>query len=125
MTIIIVICAAALVAFAVYRTVQRMRGKSKSSCCGTPEVKTVKKVEDTDKSHYPYHYILSIDGMHCSNCARTVENELNSLDGVWGKVNLGKGEADVLSKAERSEEEFSEVLRKKDYEVTSFRPAQA
>ena len=67
MSTIIIICALILVAFAVYRTVQKFRGKAKSSCCGTPEVKTVKKVEDTDKSHYPYHYILSIEGMHCSN----------------------------------------------------------
>ena len=93
--IIIIICAALLILFAVYRTVQKARGRSKSSCCGTPEVRTVKKVDDTDPSHYPYRYTLSIDGMHCSNCARTVENELNSMDGVWGKVDLGKKEASV------------------------------
>ena len=123
MTIIIVICAVALVGFAVFRTIQKIRGKSKSSCCGTPEVNTVKKVEDTDRSHYPYHYILSIDGMHCSNCARTVENELNSMEGVWGTVNLGKGEASVLSKKELEGSDFAEVLRSKDYEMTGFRTA--
>lgn len=120
MATIITICGILIIAFAVYRTIQKFRGKSKSSCCGTPEVKAVKKVEDTDKSHYPYHYILSIEGMHCANCARTVENELNSMEGVWGSVHLGKAEASVLTKKERSLEDFADVLSKKDYTVTSM-----
>lgn len=120
MATIIIICAALLIAFAVYRTVQKFRGKAKSSCCGTPEVKTVKQVEDTDKSHYPYRYTLSIEGMHCSNCARTVENELNSMEGVWGRVNLGRGEASVLAKTERTREDFEQVLSPKDYTVTGL-----
>ena len=120
MATIIIICAALLIAFAVYRTVQKFRGKAKSSCCGTPEVKTVKQVEDTDKSHYPYRYTLSIEGMHCSNCARTVENELNSMEGVWGRVNLGRGEASVLAKTERTREDFEQVLSLKDYTVTGL-----
>ena len=120
MATIIIICAALLIAFAVYRTVQKFRGKAKSSCCGTPEVKTVKQVEDTDESHYPYRYTLSIEGMHCSNCARTVENELNSMEGVWGRVNLGRGEASVLAKTERTREDFEQVLSPKDYTVTGL-----
>lgn len=120
MSTIIIICAALLVAFAVYRTVQKFRGKAKSSCCGTPEVKTVKKVEDTDESHYPYQYKLAIDGTHCSNCARTVENELNGMDGVWGHVDLGRNEAKVLAKTARTMEEFAAVLDAKGYSVTQF-----
>ncbi|MBQ9060250.1 MAG: heavy-metal-associated domain-containing protein [Firmicutes bacterium] len=124
MATIIIICAVLLIAFAVYRTIQKFRGKAKDSCCGGPEVKTVKKVDDTDESHYPYHYTLSIEGMHCSNCARTVENELNSMDGVWGRVNLGKNEASVLAKTERTREDFASVLSPKDYTVTGFAAAQ-
>ena len=120
MSTIIIICAILLVAFAVYRTVQKFRGKAKSSCCGTPEVKTVKKVEDTDESHYPYQYKLAIDGMHCSNCARTVENERNGMDGVWGHVDLGRNEAKVLAKTARTMEEFAAVLDAKGYSVTQF-----
>ena len=55
-TIIIYIAAAALIIYGVYYTVQKFRGKAKSSCCGTPEVKSVRKVDDTDESHYPYRY---------------------------------------------------------------------
>ena len=67
--IIIIVLAALLVVWAGYWTMQKARGKAQSSCCGTPEMVTAKKVDDTDASHYPYEYKLSIDGMMCSNCA--------------------------------------------------------
>ena len=120
MTKIIVICAILLVAFAVYGSVKKMRGKSKSSCCGGPEVKTVKKVEDTDETHYPYKYEIGIEGMHCSNCARSVENALNTAEGVWAKVELGRNRAIVLAKQEMTESAFAEALQDTAYQVTAF-----
>ena len=119
MDTIIIIAGVLLIAFALWQTIQRFRGKAKSSCCGSAEAVTVKKVEDTDVSHYPYHYLLSIDGMMCSNCAKTVENALNSMPGVWGRVNLGKKEADVLAKIPVESASFAEVLKKKSYTLTA------
>ena len=121
MTVIIVICAIVLVAFAVYSTVKKMRGKSKSSCCGTLEVKAVKKVEDKDESHYPYRYEVGIEGMHCSNFARTVENALNSMDGVWAGVELGRSRANVRAKQEMTQSDFVEALRDTSYKLTDFK----
>ena len=115
---LIIIAGVLLIAFALYQTVQRFRGKAKNSCCGSAESVTVKKVEDTDASHYPYHYLLSIDGMMCSNCAKTAENALNSMPGVWGRVNLGKKEADVLAKSPVESASFAEALKKKSYILT-------
>jgi copper chaperone CopZ len=120
-TIIIYVCAAVLIAFAVWRTVQEFRGKSRSGCCGTAEVVTAKKVVDTDASHYSYKYRLGIEGMHCSNCARSVENALNSMEGVWARVNLSRGEAEILSKQPATEAQFRERLRKTGYSVTSYK----
>lgn len=117
--IIIVVLAALLVVWAAYRTVQKARGKAKSSCCGTPEMVTAKKVDDTDPSHYPYEYKLSIDGMMCSNCARTVENALNELDGVWARVDLGRKEARVLTKTPRTQADFAAPLSRHSYRVTA------
>lgn len=124
MAALIIICAAALVVFAVYRTVQKARGKAKSSCCGTPEVITKKKVEDTDESHYPYRYKLAIDGMRCSNCAATVENTLDEIDGIWARVNLGKKEADVLSKQEMQQADFARVMGATSYKLVGFEAVQ-
>ena len=116
---LIIIAGVLLIVFALWQTVQRFRGKAKNSCCGSAEAVTVKKVDDTDASHYPYHYLLSIDGMMCSNCAKTVENTLNGMPGVWGRVNLGKKEADVLAKAPVESSSFAEALRKKSYTLTA------
>ena len=109
-----------LIVFALWQTVQKARGKAKSSCCGSAEVVSAKKVEDTDVSHYPYRYLLSIDGMMCSNCAKNVENTLNNMNGVWGKVNLGKKEADVLSKQSVSEDSFARALQQSSYTLTGY-----
>ena len=115
---LIIIAGVLLIAFALYQAVQRFRGKAKNSCCGLAESVTFKKVEDTDASHYPYHYLLSIDGMMCSNCAKTVENTLNGMPGVWGRVNLGKKEADVLAKSPVESASFAKALKKKSYILT-------
>ena len=119
-TIIIYIAAAALIIFGVYYSVQKFRGKAKSSCCGTPEVKTVRKVDDTDESHYPYTYMLTVDGMKCSGCASNVEKSFDNMDGVWAKVSLGRREARVLSKKEYKREDFEEALSQTAYKVTGF-----
>ncbi len=118
MTTVIILCAIALIIYAVYGTVQKFRGKAKSSCCGTGETVSVKNVEDTDKSHYPYSYVLQIDGMMCSNCAANVENALNDMGDVWARVELGKHQAKVLAKHEKSGQDFAEALRKTSYTLS-------
>jgi copper chaperone CopZ len=124
MSTIILICGAALIIYAIYGTVQKLRGKSKSSCCGSPEAVIVKKVADTDKSHYPFKYIISIDGMMCSNCAANVENAINAMDDTWACVELGRHRAVVLSKNEKTERDFAEALRKTSYSVIGFETAE-
>jgi copper chaperone CopZ len=124
-TIIIYIIAAVLIIYGVYYTVQKFRGKAKSSCCGTPEVKSVRKVDDTDESHYPYRYMLTVDGMKCSGCASNVENSLDNMDGVWAKVSLGRREARVLAKKEYTKEDFDEALSKTSYKIADFKALNA
>lgn len=108
---LIIIAGILLIAYAVYGTVQRVRGKSKSSCCGSAETVLRRPVEDTDESHYPYKYIVSVDGMMCSNCAANVENAINKSGDTWAHVNLGRKRAEVLSKAEKTADDFAEALK--------------
>ena len=124
-TIIIYIIAAVLIIYGVYYTVQKLRGQAKSSCCGTPEVKAVRKVDDTDESHYPFRYMLTVDGMKCSGCASNVENSLDNMDGVWAKVSLGRREAKVLAKKEYTKEDFDEALSKTSYKIADFKALNA
>ena len=103
---LIIIAGILLIAYAVYGTVQKARGKAKSSCCGSAESVLPKRVEDTDESHYPFRYYVSIDGMKCSNCATNVENAINALGDTWAHVELGRHRAEVLSKKEKTEEDL-------------------
>ena len=117
---LIILAGALLIAYAIYGTVQKARGKAKSSCCGGPEAVIAKPVADTDESHYPYRYVLSVDGMMCSNCAANVQNALNASGDTWAQVNLGRKRAVVLARTEKTEEDFVKALKGTDYKVTGF-----
>ena len=119
---VIIIVGILLIAYAVYGTVQKVRVKAKSSCCGSAESLLPKRVEDTDESHYPYKYQVSIDGMKCSNCAANVENAINASGDTWAHVNLGRHRAEVLSKKEKTEEDLVRALKGTGYKVTGFEP---
>ncbi|WP_022933071.1 heavy-metal-associated domain-containing protein [Treponema bryantii] len=98
----------------------RKRIKYGSACCGTHDAAPKKiKVKDKNKAHYPYTYNLNVDGMHCSNCARRVENALNSKDGVWAKVNLEKKSVLVRAKNSLEESELSKIISDTGYTVIS------
>ena len=99
----------------------RKRIKYGSSCCGTHDAAPKKiKVKDKNKAHYPYTYTLTVDGMHCSNCARRVENALNSKDSVWAKVNLEKKSVLVRAKSQLKWEDFSTLINKAGYTLIEF-----
>lgn len=115
---LIIVIGALFIIYAVYATVQKARGKSRSSCCGSAESVLPKPVADTDESHYPYKYHVSIDGMKCSNCAANVENAINASGDTWANVNLGRKRAEVLSKTEKSETDFTKALKGTGYKVT-------
>ena len=117
MSTVIIIVGILLIAYAIYGTVMKARGKSKSSCCGTAEAVITKPVEDTDESHYPYRYMVYVDGMKCSNCATNVENAINGIGDVWARVQLGRKRAEVLSKSEKTEADFVSALGKTAYTV--------
>lgn len=99
--------------------------KLKTGCCGSggDEVKRVRPV-DSDKSHYPYAKVVRIEGMHCQNCVKRVENAFHSQDGFYTKVDLAKGTALVRSKREVSDQELKQIVRKLGYSPVSVEPFQ-
>lgn len=112
--IIVVICV-----FAIYSYGHKMRHGG--GCCGSHEAAEKKvKVADKNKDHYPYEVTLTIDGMTCSNCSRRVENALNSLDGVWAKVDLGERKADVRLKQAPDNDALRHTVQDVGYTVLSI-----
>lgn len=90
--------------------------KLKSGCCGSggDEVKRVRPL-DWNVNHYPYVKVVQIDGMHCQNCAKRIENAFNTQDGFFAKVNLAKQRAIVRSKREVPDRELKQVVRNVGY----------
>lgn len=88
-TLIICLILLVIIALAVKSIIHRI--KHGSACCGERDAAPKKIIiNDKNKSHYPFEYIMKIDGMHCSNCVRFVENALNSEKELWATVNLEK-----------------------------------
>lgn len=103
-----------IVALAVYGTVKRIRFGS--ACCGTKEPPEKKvRVKDKNRDHYPYKYVLSVDGMHCSGCARRIENAFNRTDGRWATASVKKGEVRLLSKREETESGLADITDSAGY----------
>ena len=116
---LIIAAGALLVVYAIWQTVQRFRGRAKSSCCGGREAPARKTVADTDESHYPYRYRLAVGGMRCSHCAVNVENALNAMPGVGAQVQLSTNEADVRAGRPGDEAAFARALQKAGYTLDS------
>ena len=119
-TVVVLLILAAIIAFAVFGTIKRIRYGS--SCCGErdPAPKKI-KVSDKDKSHYPYAYELGIDGMHCSNCARRVENGFNKIPGMWAKADVSKKQVILMTKEQVEENECFKIVSDSGYTMISFK----
>ena len=107
-----------IIALAVYGTIKRIRYGS--SCCGSKEPTAKKvKVKDRNKAHYPYKYILTVDGMHCSNCARKIENTFNMTEGRWAVADVGRKQLSLLSKREENKCDLISLTAQAGYTMIS------
>ena len=109
----------AIVAVAVRSTLHRIRHGS--SCCGERDpAESRVRVKDKKKGNYPFEYFLKVDGMHCANCARRIENALNSDGFRWAKADAGKKEVLLLSKREETENELGRVIAQAGYTLLTM-----
>lgn len=120
--VIIIIALVVLLTGAIYSIIRRIRFGS--SCCGEkiPPDKKV-RVKDKNRTNYPYKYVLKVDGMHCSNCARRIENAFNSTDGRWARADIANKEVMLLSKHEETQQDLSEVVSSAGYVMLTYKTA--
>ena len=62
-------------------------------------------------------YTLRITGMTCDHCARTAEDALNALPGVWAEVSYEEGIARVSAPADVGVEHLIERIEAKGFEA--------
>ena len=118
--IIVYIILIAVIAMAVYGTVKRIRHGS--SCCGEREAAPKKiRVSDRNKKNYPYIYELKVDGMHCSNCARRIENGFNANDGMWATADISQKTVRLLTKEPVEESTCRQITSDSGYTLISFK----
>ncbi|MBQ7801132.1 MAG: heavy-metal-associated domain-containing protein [Oscillospiraceae bacterium] len=108
----------AIVLIAVVAAVIRSRKHFKGGCCGgSTVVHSEKKLTEPKIGEK----LLTIEGMHCENCAVRVENALNRLDGVACRVKLRKKTAVVSYSREVPDALLRGTIAKAGYQVTEIR----
>ena len=105
-----------IVIVGVISTVKHFRGQG--GCCGGGSSYKVKKKR---LSGVRYKKVFLIDGMHCNHCKNRVEETVNDVPGISGKVNLKQGEL-VVSYSEDIEDAIIKArIERAGYTVTEIK----
>lgn len=100
-----------LVFFGLCSSMKHFRGKG--GCCGGDEC----KVEKKKLSKVLYKKTFRVEGMHCEHCKRRVEEAVNDINGVAGKVNLRKAELTVFYETDVTDDVIKNSLERLGYGV--------
>lgn len=81
-----------------------LRKRVTKGCCETGDDDSVKAMNiDQNLNDYPYTRKVHVEGMHCDNCVKRVENAY-AQKGCYAEVSLKKQEAVVHMKKELPDE---------------------
>ena len=108
---IIIAILAAAIAVGVFFTVKHFKGEG--GCCGGGSYKPKKK----RLSGVKYQKTFKVDGMHCDHCKARVEEAVNDIKGVAGRVSLKKSELTVLYAESVDDELIISRIEKAGYSV--------
>ena len=118
-TIIILVVVVILI-FALKGSIRHFRGEG--ACCGggSGSVKTKKVKKKTLDGPVTGQRTIRISGMHCRNCANSVTNALNAIDGVSAKVSLKDNTAEVSFDRMVDDANLKQAVEKAGFEVVSI-----
>lgn len=92
--------------------------KGQGGCCGGGD--SVEKVKRKKFAEVFTTKRMLVEGMHCDNCRKKVENTLNSLEHVSAKVNLAQKEATIQLETDVADEILIHAVEKAGYQVASI-----
>lgn len=118
-TIIILVVVVILI-FALKGSIRHFRGEG--ACCGggSGSVKTKKAKKKTLDGPVTGQRTIRISGMHCRNCANSVTNALNAIDGVSANVSLKDNTAEVSFDRTVDDADLKQAVEKAGFEVVSI-----
>lgn len=88
--------------------------KGQGGCCGGSDYKPKKK----KLKNILYTKTFTVMGMHCDHCRNRVEEVVNDIKGVAGKVDLKKEELTVSYAEDVDDELIKARIKKAGYTVT-------
>lgn len=88
--------------------------KRQGGCCGGGDYKPKKK----KLPKVLYQKTFKVAGMHCDHCKNRVEEVINDMQGVAGKVDLKKGELIVSYAEEVDDERIKARIERAGYTIT-------
>lgn len=109
--LIIIGIIAVVVAIDVIYTVKHFKGEG--GCCGGGSFKPRKK----KLKNIRYSKTFFVRGMHCKHCKERVEEVVNDLSGVSGKVDLGSGCLTVFYAEDIDDETIKARLKRAGYDA--------
>lgn len=120
---IIILVVVVLLIFALKGSIKHFRGEG--ACCGggSGSVKTKKAKKKTLDGPVTGQRTIRISGMHCRNCANSVTNALNAIDGVSAKVSLKDNMAEVSFDRTVDDADLKQAVEKAGFKVISISQA--
>ncbi len=113
---IIIAVIAIIVVIAVISSVKHFKGEG--SCCGGGSSYKPKKKK---LAGIRYQKVFLVDGMHCNRCKNRVEEVVNDLTGIAGKVDLKKGELLVSYAEEVDDTTIKSHIERAGYTVIGIK----
>ena len=110
--IIIIAVVIVIAAIGIRSTIKHFKGQG--GCCGGGGYRHRKK----KLKNILYTKTFTVDGMHCDHCKNRVEEVVNDMAGIAGKVDLKKGELTVSYAEEVDDERIIARIEKAGYTVT-------
>ncbi|MBQ7378297.1 MAG: heavy-metal-associated domain-containing protein [Clostridia bacterium] len=113
---IIVGVIAVVIVIAVISSVKHFKGEG--GCCGSGSSYKPKKKK---LAGVRYQKVFMVDGMHCDHCKNRVEEVVNDIPGVAGKVDLKKGELVVSYEKDVDDTAIKARIERAGYTVTEIK----
>ncbi|WP_290772271.1 heavy metal-associated domain-containing protein [Anaerofustis sp.] len=75
------------------------------------------EVQNKDTTDYLYEKKLSVKGIESHHNAEKIEEAINSINGVWAKVDLNNDKINILLKENISNEIITDKIKELGYEI--------
>lgn len=118
-TAILVVALAAFVVVGVKHYIKKLS----SGCCGASTEKEKRlPIQDVEEGHYSYAYKITVEGMHCSNCAARIENAFHAEEGMWAKADVAHACVLLRTKQPVEEGRLRQLVALAGYHATVVEP---